>query len=262
MPVSRLNIFDSSDCNNLRKSNGAGGFQRSSGCNHKRYAEQYLQMADAYKNVAIRVEVAVPDKFQVNDQGQISELDQGMGSEAGSVQMYTLRNTAESTAPEDSLYYTKDLNAGNESSYSDEQDISPSQPGDANDEPFPAICVKIPKPNGEPGRPRSGGYNLDEELGAWDADTLSSVNSYVKAKAKQILNLTRSYSKQDPHKIAEVCFLRYTGSMLGSIDAERGSLAMSSAARYESKFPVCKQNWQNGAWVGNVYAATSFRTRV
>jgi len=37
------------------------------------------------------------------------------------------------------------------------------------------IVVLIPKPSGEPGRPRSGGYSLDEVLGVWGAETLSKV---------------------------------------------------------------------------------------
>jgi hypothetical protein len=37
------------------------------------------------------------------------------------------------------------------------------------------IAVLIPKPSGEPGRPHSGGYSLDDALGAWGAETLSKV---------------------------------------------------------------------------------------
>jgi hypothetical protein len=30
---------------------------------------------------------------------------------------------------------------------------------------------KVPKPPGEPGRPRSGGYNVKNELHGWDSDS-------------------------------------------------------------------------------------------
>jgi hypothetical protein len=35
--------------------------------------------------------------------------------------------------------------------------------------------IKIPKPPGEPGRPNSGGYNIENELCAWGADKTSQV---------------------------------------------------------------------------------------
>ena len=34
---------------------------------------------------------------------------------------------------------------------------------------------KIPKPQGEPGRPNSGGYNIENELCAWSTDKISEV---------------------------------------------------------------------------------------
>ena len=36
--------------------------------------------------------------------------------------------------------------------------------------------TKIPKPNGEPGRPHSGGYSLEVALGNWAEDLLQVVN--------------------------------------------------------------------------------------
>ncbi|KAF8873918.1 hypothetical protein CPB84DRAFT_1753136 [Gymnopilus junonius] len=117
------------------------------------------------------------------------------------------QNTTEDIIPENYPNHIKDSNSSDDARYGDEHEASPSQQGDGDEEFFSSTSVKIPKPNGEPGRPRSGGYNLDEELAAWDAGMLSNVNSYVKTKAKQILNLTKSYSRQDPHKLAEVCFL-------------------------------------------------------
>ena len=35
--------------------------------------------------------------------------------------------------------------------------------------------IKIPKPPGEPGRPNSGGYNVENELSAWGTDKISQV---------------------------------------------------------------------------------------
>jgi hypothetical protein len=35
---------------------------------------------------------------------------------------------------------------------------------------------KIPKPAGEPGRPRSGGYSLEETLGKWGQEVFQAVN--------------------------------------------------------------------------------------
>lgn len=37
------------------------------------------------------------------------------------------------------------------------------------------IVVLIPKPSGEPGRPHSGGYSLDNVLSDWGVETLSKV---------------------------------------------------------------------------------------
>ena len=37
------------------------------------------------------------------------------------------------------------------------------------------MVVLIPKPSGEPGRPHSGGYSLDNVLSDWGAETLSKL---------------------------------------------------------------------------------------
>jgi hypothetical protein len=39
---------------------------------------------------------------------------------------------------------------------------------------------KIPKPPGEPGRPNSGGYNVENEVRAWGADKISQVTVSLK----------------------------------------------------------------------------------
>ena len=37
-------------------------------------------------------------------------------------------------------------------------------------------CTKIPKPSGEPGRPRSGGYSIEAVLASWDKKEFADVN--------------------------------------------------------------------------------------
>lgn len=37
---------------------------------------------------------------------------------------------------------------------------------------------KIPKPQGEPGPPNSGGYNMESELRGWSPDLLDNVTVY------------------------------------------------------------------------------------
>ncbi len=41
---------------------------------------------------------------------------------------------------------------------------------------------KIPKPPGEPGRPNSGGYNVENEVHAWGADKISQVTVSLKTE--------------------------------------------------------------------------------
>lgn len=62
------------------------------------------------------------------------------------------------------------------STTSDVLEMSPCQSEKTDDCAYSSTTWRIPKPNGEPGRPRSGGYNLEEELGAWEADLLASIN--------------------------------------------------------------------------------------
>ncbi|KAF8876378.1 hypothetical protein CPB84DRAFT_1752445 [Gymnopilus junonius] len=87
------------------------------------------------------------------------------------------QNTTEDIIPENYPNHIEDSNSSDDARYGDEHEASPSQQGDGDEEFFSSTSVKIPKPNGEPGHPRSGGYNLDEELAAWDAGTLSNVNT-------------------------------------------------------------------------------------
>lgn len=85
--------------------------------------------------------------------------------------------------------------------------------------------VRIPKPNGEPGRPRSGGYSLEGALEKWGQDLFQVVNvrimmlirtdnnayfvlqKFVKEKVDKYLDITQSFSKQDKAKVKAICNL-------------------------------------------------------
>lgn len=82
---------------------------------------------------------------------------------------------------------------------------------------------KIPKPAGEPGRPNSGGYNIEHELRGWSPDMVTAVNvscdiihdqlnllmflsqKFIKQTADDTLDVTKSYSKQKPSDITTLC---------------------------------------------------------
>jgi hypothetical protein len=78
---------------------------------------------------------------------------------------------------------------------------------------------KIAKPQGEPGRPRSGGYKLEDVLG-WNEATFDAVrvsiilekdiHAYhlqdrVHALAKKKLDMEKSYRYQSPDNIQTIC---------------------------------------------------------
>ncbi|KAF9042032.1 hypothetical protein BJ165DRAFT_1405761 [Panaeolus papilionaceus] len=67
----------------------------------------------------------------------------------------------------------------------------------------PLTYNKVPKPPGQPGRPQSGGYSLDIELKRW-GPLFGEVKSFVHAKCDSLLDLTKSYSKQDKLGISTV----------------------------------------------------------
>ena len=93
---------------------------------------------------------------------------------------------------------------------------------------------KIPKPPGEPGRPNSGGYNIEHELRGWSPDMVTAVNvscelqhysikfayvsflsqKFVKQMADDALDVTKSYSKQ---KISDITTLCIKVCILGSL---------------------------------------------
>ncbi|KNZ78236.1 hypothetical protein J132_01447 [Termitomyces sp. J132] len=62
-------------------------------------------------------------------------------------------------------------------------------------------------PNGEPGRPNSGGFNLSSELvkTGWTIQTVECFLEDVYELAKKKLDLTKSYQKQDNNEIKKLC---------------------------------------------------------
>jgi len=89
------------------------------------------------------------------------------------------------------------------------------------DEPL-RPAQKIPKPSGEPGRPNSGGYSIEDALISWGKDefgkvmvsTPHSVSSnerqtllqkFTKKLADAKLDQTISYGKQDHTKVNRLC---------------------------------------------------------
>ncbi|KIK75538.1 hypothetical protein PAXRUDRAFT_172546 [Paxillus rubicundulus Ve08.2h10] len=54
---------------------------------------------------------------------------------------------------------------------------------------------KIPKPEGEAGRPSRGGYNLEAQL-AWNATSFSKLRKFVHCSIKQHLDTTKCKSQQ------------------------------------------------------------------
>ncbi|KAF8505254.1 hypothetical protein BU17DRAFT_71476 [Hysterangium stoloniferum] len=66
---------------------------------------------------------------------------------------------------------------------------------------------KIPKPQGEPGCPNSGGYSVESELCGWSPDLLENVTRFVKNKANDTLDTTKSYKKQKSADINAICAL-------------------------------------------------------
>ncbi|PPQ96458.1 hypothetical protein CVT26_010512 [Gymnopilus dilepis] len=67
----------------------------------------------------------------------------------------------------------------------------------------------IPKPQGERGRPRSGGYTLSKVLEGWDGD-LKVISAFVKSEADKALDMTLSYKNQPQTGIDAICELVQT----------------------------------------------------
>ncbi|PPR02024.1 hypothetical protein CVT26_008718 [Gymnopilus dilepis] len=65
---------------------------------------------------------------------------------------------------------------------------------------------KIPKPQGEPGRPRSGGYTLSKVLKAW-GDEFKVISAFIKDEADKMLDTSLSYKSQPQSGINSICEL-------------------------------------------------------
>ncbi|KAF9523443.1 hypothetical protein CPB83DRAFT_898751 [Crepidotus variabilis] len=102
-------------------------------------------------------------------------------------------------------------NNGTRSDTNNSEDTPNAVPDDNSDsdqsvDAAPTVqASKIPKPQGEPGRPGYGGYTLATELTGWTNQDYADVNNYVKAKATAILNTRLLYNKQVEAKLAQVC---------------------------------------------------------
>ncbi|KAL0575487.1 hypothetical protein V5O48_006491 [Marasmius crinis-equi] len=88
---------------------------------------------------------------------------------------------------------------GSESEYSLNvpEDVPSSQTEDWDSLP------KIAKPEGEAGRPKRGGYNLEEKLG-WDDKLLSQVKSFVKGQVLASLTCSLPFTSQPADKLEEI----------------------------------------------------------
>lgn len=80
--------------------------------------------------------------------------------------------------------------------------------GDSDDEPESEedgeASTRVPKPQGQPGRPQSGGYKLQDKLG-WNDTTYESIQSLVHKQAKTKLDTAKSFRGQDMKKIKQIC---------------------------------------------------------
>ncbi|KDR65527.1 hypothetical protein GALMADRAFT_148634 [Galerina marginata CBS 339.88] len=76
---------------------------------------------------------------------------------------------------------------------------------DSDEEAKQSTSKKIPKPAGEPGRPGSGGYSIDDALASWGKEEVLKVNKLVKKFADLKLDKTKSYSKQSGRKVNDIC---------------------------------------------------------
>ncbi|KDR76667.1 hypothetical protein GALMADRAFT_210576 [Galerina marginata CBS 339.88] len=101
--------------------------------------------------------------------------------------------TPEEDIPEDHPTQSRqaaDLESDNESNASDDM-LRSVQP--------------IPQPSGQPGRPGSGGYSIEDALKAWSKEELAKVMTLTKTLADARLDQSMSYSKQDKAKVNTLC---------------------------------------------------------
>ncbi|KAK7013878.1 hypothetical protein R3P38DRAFT_3206445 [Favolaschia claudopus] len=67
---------------------------------------------------------------------------------------------------------------------------------------------KYKAPTGQPGRPNSGGYNLEHKLiqeCEWTPEFYVAVQSHVQTLARRNLDISKSYQGQNPDKLKTLC---------------------------------------------------------
>ncbi|KDR71182.1 hypothetical protein GALMADRAFT_214158 [Galerina marginata CBS 339.88] len=116
------------------------------------------------------------------------------------------------------------LNKDVESELSDLSDI----------EEAPTTSKKIAKPSGEPGRPGSGGYSIEDALASWGKEEVLKVNKLVKKLADLKLDKTKSYSKQNGKKVNDI----YNYKVLMVISSKNTKLTRATFAAFPITSPV------------------------
>ncbi|RXW11617.1 hypothetical protein EST38_g14237, partial [Candolleomyces aberdarensis] len=64
----------------------------------------------------------------------------------------------------------------------------------------------IAKPPGEPGRPNSGGFGLEQALG-WPLKEVKNLSVWVGKQAEEKLDVSQGFSGQDTNAIEDICLL-------------------------------------------------------
>ncbi|KAJ2924030.1 hypothetical protein H1R20_g13066, partial [Candolleomyces eurysporus] len=99
---------------------------------------------------------------------------------------------AQKLMPEVKVAVFQDIQCG-------EEDVQSSAIGSGG----PAL---IAKPPGEPGRPNSGGFGLEQALG-WPSRELKALSEWVGKQAEEKLDISQGFSGQDSDAIEDVCIL-------------------------------------------------------
>ncbi|KAJ7608268.1 hypothetical protein DFH06DRAFT_1346948 [Mycena polygramma] len=85
---------------------------------------------------------------------------------------------------------------------------APQDPGDSNASESPARPQHRMKPSGQPNRPGSGGYNLENHLRqicGWTLEDFVAVQNKVHALAREKLDTSKSYQKQRLATLNSIC---------------------------------------------------------
>ncbi|PPQ86602.1 hypothetical protein CVT26_015011 [Gymnopilus dilepis] len=88
----------------------------------------------------------------------------------------------------------------------DEEEENESSDNSDSELLVPPHHRKIPKPQGEPGRPHSGGYTLSKMLKGWGHD-FKIISGFIKDEADKMLDTTICYKNQPQALIDTICDL-------------------------------------------------------